>query len=179
MGKNVRELLDKQPWDDHFSRLTLYARRLLRARTWRGAPGGAAPGGREAADFALEAITDVYTGVRRWDPSTCPDLARFLFGVVRSKVSNACTAAENIRERREEPGLELPSHNSDDTFLWGFLSEIEDEPELVKVVELIMDGYADRADIAARMGLKPSDITNLQKKMRRRLREYRLSISRA
>ena len=172
MREDIRKLLDEQPWDENLERLTLYARKRLRMLAWRGVAGDPVPGGIEAADFAGEAIADVYTGVREWDPATCPDLLQYLFGVVRSKISNACTAAENTRVRREDPEVEPSRGDKDDTFLWGFLSWIENEPQLMKAVELMMDGYTDRVEIAARMGLEPSNVTNLQKKMRRRYRDY-------
>jgi len=177
--EDIRRLLDEQPWDDWLKRLTLYAKGQLWWRTWRGELGGSVPGGREPADFALEAIKDVYTGVRQWDPATCPDLLQYLFGVVQSKVSNACNAAENTQERREDPEFRPVAIDKDDDFLYGFLTEIENEPELVKVVELMMDGYEGRAEIAARMCLEPSDVTNLQKKMKRRLRDYISALQRA
>jgi len=170
--EEIRGLLDEQSWDENLERLTLYAEKRLRMLTWRGVAGDPVPGGMEAADFAAGAIADVYSGARQWDPATCPDLLQYLFGVVRSKISNACTAAENSSEQREDPLIKAPGSDTDDAFLWGFLSEIENEPQLVKVVELIMDGCTDRAEMAARMGLKPSDVTNLQKKMKRRLRDY-------
>lgn len=172
MREDLRELLDKQPWDDYLARLTLFAKKRLDILTWRGVAGGPVPGGMEAADFAGKAIEDVYAGVRRWDPAACPDLLQYLFGVVQSNISNACTAKENPQERRADPEEEFSSSDQDDAFLSGFLSEIEDEPELMKVVELMMDGHTDRVEIAAQMGLQPSDITNLRKKMKRRLRDY-------
>jgi len=177
--EDIRELLDEQSWDEILERLTLYARKQLRTLVWRGVTGDPVPGGTEAADLAAEAIADVYAGVRQWEPDTCPDLLQYLYGVVRSSISNACTAAENTRERREDPEFEPIAMDRDDDFLCGFLTEIENEPELVKVVELMMDGYEGRAEIAARMGLDPSDITNLQKKMKRRLRDYISALQRA
>jgi len=148
-------------------------------RVWRGVVGDFVPGGMEAADFAATAINDVYTGVREWNPATCPDLLQYLFGVVRSKISNACTATENTRERREAPEFNPFTVDKDDDFLYGFLTEIVNEPELMKVVELMMDGYETRTEIAARMGLEPMDVTNLQKKLQRRLRDFIAALQRA
>jgi len=177
--EDIRKLLDEQPWNEILERLTLYARRRLSVLFWRGVRGDPVPGGTEAADFAAGAIADVYAGAREWNPATCPSLLQFLFGVVRSNISNACAAAENTRERRESTQFEAAASDKDDDFLCGFLTEIENEPQLVKVVELMMDGYEDRAEMAARMGLEPSDVTNLRKKMKRRLRDYISTLQRA
>jgi len=173
VDKAIRSALKEQDWEDIFRRLTAHAQRLIKALTWRGEWGGFVPGGHEATDFAMEAILDLYTGVRKWDPMTQPNLLAHLQNIVRSKISNAVRSSENraeLRESEEEAGSQQDPY---DTFILDLLDYLDDEPILQKVVECLADGYTDRADITDRLGIEAMEVTNLRKKLARRIRDFR------
>jgi hypothetical protein len=172
----VRAALDAQPWKDIYEMLTAYACMLVRQHVWRGELGGPVPGGREGEDFASEAIIDVYDGTREWNPSKQPDLAAHLRGIVKSKVSNATGLSENKKERRqlEEQEEEGTHCDPDDAFFWAFLGYVDDDPLLQQILECYYDGCMQRADVAARLNLSESDITNARKRLSRRLTAFQL-----
>ena len=178
MDDELRSRLDQEDWDEHLERLIVFADRLIKQSFWRGEHSRLAPGGKEAVDFAMESIVDVYTGadtgVRTWDPLKTPNLRSHLFGVVRSKISNAFNAAENkdirINDDMPEPS---PAESPDDTFLWELFDDLADEPDLQKVIEAVVDGHDKRSEIADALGLAPSEVSNLRKRLGRRITAYR------
>ena len=171
MLDELRQRLDREPWDEHLERLTLYAQNLLKARTWRGETNGSVPGGKEAIDFALEAVSDVYDGTRRWNPNTHPSLIRFLFAAVKSEVSNAVVSKSN-QERREDPNLPETGQRDEETEVLTILDYVKDEADLYRYAECILGGCDDRADIAEHLGVPLTQVDNMRRKMGRRLDAY-------
>lgn len=170
VDEQLRVRLDSEPWDDHLARLTLYAQNLMRKLSWRGVVNGPVPGGKEAQDFAKDAICDVYSGTRKWNPQTHPELIRFLFDAVKSEVSNTITSKSN-QEVREDPARPDAGQFDDDTAL-AILDYIQDEADLYRYAEAILDGYDDRASIAEHLGIPPTEVDNLRKRMKRRLNAF-------
>jgi hypothetical protein len=97
---HIRALLEQHPWDQTIQQL-LYCR--MRGRTWRGRRDGALPGGREVEDIVSQAIEDVLSGQRAWDPTQHPDLFVHLQGIVDSRLSHLGASAENRRMVAEFP----------------------------------------------------------------------------
>ncbi|MDQ2774233.1 MAG: hypothetical protein M3Y57_04785 [Acidobacteriota bacterium] len=171
MLDELRQRLDSEPWDEYLERLTLYAQSLLKARTWRGEANGGVPGGKEAKDFALEAVCDLYCGTRKWNTETHPSLIRWLFAVVRSEVSNAVVSRSN-QERREDPNVPEKGQRDAETEVLTILEYVKDEPALYRYAECILGGCDDRADIAEQLDIPLTQVDNLRRKMRRRLDTY-------
>jgi len=165
-------VLAAQPWDNIFLRLTAYAQKLLKQLIWRGEQHGPVPGGREATDFASEAILAVYCGRRQWNPEKYPDLILYLLYVAKSLVSNAVMKVENQTEIRQPDDETAAPLDPDETVVLDFLGYLQEEPELQRVVYCMIDGYTERAGIADKLGMTPSEVTNIRKKLARRLTAF-------
>lgn len=176
-AESLESFLDSQPWDDIIDELTAYARKRMLRQYWRGERNGLPPGGTEAIDFAMQAIEAVYTGRRKWDRIKYPEFRWFLMLVVKSLVSNAATKAENRLEMEFPDDVEVAApptlFDDEDTFVLELLDYLNDEPELQKVIGCIEKGITDRREIATALGVSQSDITNMRKKLSRRLTAFR------
>jgi hypothetical protein len=147
---------------------------------------------------AIEAllIGDPEQGGRVWDRKKQPDLLKFLRDVVDSKVSHLADLSENQREREPKPG----AGESDADFLdrkrdtildpdgaeptpdeeaanerlfFLLLEEVKSDPLLQRVLECHWDGTSERAEIAAKLGVDPNDVTLAKKRLNRILPEFR------
>ena len=184
VNEHLRTILDDETWLLYFKRLTVYANKLIESHYWRGEQNGPVPGGKEAEDFATEAILDVYTGKRAWDPKQEPELLRHLFGVVKSAINNRSTQEQNKRDNRldenEDYQERIESSNDpsrlqtmeDADFVLEICEHLVDEPELLEVAECIMDGCVERAEIAHCLKLTPNEVTNRRKRLKRKLGTY-------
>lgn len=180
MEETVRSTLDSQDWEPVLKRLVAYAHRRLKQMNWNGVGGmsrPATPGGKDAWDFGMQAITDIFTGTRRWDPETEPDLFLYLTSVVNSLISNELRRKANRAEQPLDEAVEdLPDPCAElgiqDDFAWDFLASIEGEPDLHRISECIVDGIIKRADIATHLGLTPIQVTNAGKRLVRRLTQF-------
>jgi len=141
---------------------------LIKQRTWRGEIGAAVPGGKEAEDIALDAISYLLTGTRVWNPKTHPDLLRFLLAAVRSEVYSLVVSRSNqdVRQTADSPEK---GKRDDGAEVLEILDYVKDEPDLYQFVDCIIDGYRERADIAAHLHLELTEVDNLRRRMKRRL----------
>jgi DNA-directed RNA polymerase specialized sigma24 family protein len=193
---DVREKLEEHPWEDTISRLALYTIRKAKRLYWQGIMNGNMPAGKEAQDVVQDAIEDVLTGQRSWNPATQPDLFVYLRRVVDSKLSHLVESMENRSVRSESalgarkedaPGItfiaEFPDSGPSpfetliqaeaEDFFWGFYEFLADEPLLQNVVECIDGGINKSTDIAIHLGVPPKEIYNVRKRLQRRLHDYR------
>lgn len=183
--------------EEFMERLLSFTLRRKRAHYWRGIWDGHLPGGKEAMDIVQEVIADVLTGSRAWDPATHPDLLHFLRSVVNSKISHMEEGAENRRvelaplvnrddesdyfdtledrnvgnARTEVQEKEDEENNSE--LILTFHEFLADEPLLQGIVGCMIDGVTKRAEIAARLQRNEQDITNANKRLERRCKEFR------
>jgi DNA-directed RNA polymerase specialized sigma24 family protein len=158
--------LDDEPWEEHLETLTLYAQRLISYYNWQG---GTVLGGKEAPDFAQEAITDLLEAKRNWNPVTHPSLLKFLLAAVKSEVYNA-TRSKISRERKDDSMPE--KGKSDDDTVIEILEFVEDDADLTRYVEAVIDGCSTRDDIADHLNLKHTDVDNLRRRMERRYNSF-------
>lgn len=145
--------------------LTLYATR--RMELWPGRRFGEEP-----ADFAIEAIEDVYLGIRTWDPATHPDLKAFLFDVVKSKVSNSAqkTAAKNLPLEERLEGAS-PS-NLDETALKNEMCRVlEHDQALIDVVECYQNGCQKPAEVAEVLKISVEELRNRRRRIERQCKD--------
>jgi hypothetical protein len=193
---SIREHLDKADWDAVLLRVLKYAKARTRRLTWLG----------EKADpeaLVHEAIARAY-GIgsgetyRNWNRDTCPDLATFLIGIVRS-----ITSHEAEHESKFSQGSlfnESGSIKDDELFKCvdetvGFQKvktpeehliegeelkliideldklSLEDE-DLGMVILCIKDGISSPKYIADTLGLDIAQVYNLLKKLRRKVSKY-------
>jgi hypothetical protein len=160
---------------------------------------GHMPNGKEAADIVQEAIEDLLTGKRSWDPVVQPDLFVHLRSIVDSKLSHLVESAENqhvysdatltAEDDRGQKGsflARLPNTDSSlpdalvkaeeerqaEEFFWGFHTFLANEPLLQQVIECIFDGDDKPTEMANRLGVAPKDMYHIRKKLQRRLTDY-------
>ena len=57
------------------------------------------------------------------------------------------------------------------------IDDLADEPELQKIIECNLDGVFKREEIAERMDKSVSEITNLKKRLDRRLASFRMKVA--
>lgn len=77
--------VDSAEWERIVLNLASYAAYLLKRLSWHT---GAIPMGVEAGDLALMSIEALFDDTRKWNPSSNPDLLKYLKSVVKSKVSH-------------------------------------------------------------------------------------------
>ena len=184
VNEHLQATLDEKTWQLYLKRLTVYAHKLIKSHYWRGELGGLVPSGKEAEDFAMDAILDVYTGKRAWDSNQEPDLLKHLFGVVKSMISNQSKKAQNKQDDRldDNDDYEEYAESSNDPsrlaemedveYVVEVCDHLEDEPELLEVVECIMKGCLKRAQIAECLGLTRDEVTNRRKRLNRKLEAF-------
>ena len=190
----VRRRLEQQPWDDTIAGLVYYALHKARRLSWQGVRDGHLPGGKEAADVVSQAIEDVLSGTRVWQPAQQPDLVAHLRSIVDSTLHHLAVGAENrhvraqrratdgTRERRPDPPdpgaspAELVLHAEEargaEAMFWGFYAFVHEDPLLQPILACLVDGLDTPAAIAARLGVAPRVIYNARKKLQRRWQAY-------
>jgi RNA polymerase sigma factor (sigma-70 family) len=193
------ERLSSQDWEELIKELMAYTVSRLQNRSWLGVWSGHLPGGAEARDIVMESVSDIISGVRHADPSV--ELTAFLKQVIRSKISHLVWSAENRRTQRLDPApaekeldKEIADHGPDrDETTTEFVSveteeinsrllsllidHVSDDPDLQKVLECNLDGVFKREEIAKRMGKSVSEITNVKKRLNRRLETFRKKLA--
>lgn len=181
----TRRLLDQQDWSDLIERLTAHAVEKVRGLRWRGERNGPPVAGKQADDYALEAVKKVLTGERNWDCEAHPNLFRYLCGVVDSLVSNDVRGPDNQARMLDDKLSEVLSGRDQteavdeerqaEEFVNGFrafLEKDEGDIALLRMVDCLLDGCTKRAEIAERLTLFGKDVTNMQKRLQRRMMEY-------
>ncbi|MEK7476137.1 MAG: hypothetical protein AAB152_10980 [Candidatus Coatesbacteria bacterium] len=193
---DLRERIERHPWDLTLPRLLAHARARIRERFWSGVLSGPIPGGIQAEDMVNMAVEKLMGRQRRWDPVRQPDLEDYLKGVIDSEINHLAEGWENRHVRPEAvfPGAEgekgvldgIPEemagveermaerqeHGRAEAFAAGFLASLADEPLLQRVAECIVDGLGKPAEIAARLGIGADEIYRVRKRLQRRLEDY-------
>jgi len=189
------EVLASQDWEAILKELLRYTMSLMKNREWLSVWSGHLPGAREAHDIVMSAVEDVIEQKRRL-PGDVPIVA-FLKNVIRSKVSHLANSLENRRTTRLDP-LPQEDHEAGEIHepkgndplpdcdaisketeiqnarLLDLLIEfLSDDPELQKVIECNLDGIFKREQIASRLGKSVNEITNIRKRLDRRLAAFR------
>lgn len=198
----VRELLDAHEWEKTTALLVVHTLRKARRLYWQGIRDGDMPEGKEAHDIVQDAIHQLLSGERRWDPDTQPDLFAHLQSIIDSKLSALVEGRANRRLRSEtalttaaRPPEDAPSpldafasqrpdpegialqeeqERRSEDFLIELVLFLEGEPELQRIVEAIADGAEKPAEIAAAAGLGVKTVYNARKRLQRRLQEFQV-----
>jgi hypothetical protein len=193
--KELLALLDSQDWDNVLQDLLAFTYSALRDRIWFGVWGGHAPGARETHDIVMGSVTDIIDGTRSADDGV--SLIAVLKSVIRSKISGLATSLENQKTSRFDPcpadsgvDQQIAPHRplehgrkQDDVIsketeeinsqlLDLLIGELSDEPDLQKIIECNIDGVFKREEIATRLGKTVSEITNMGKRLKRRLMAF-------
>jgi hypothetical protein len=193
--KELLALLDSQDWDSVLQDLLAFTYSALRNRIWLGVWGGLVPGARDAHDIVMASVTDIIDGIRSADDRV--PLIAVLKSVIRSKISGLAKSLESLKTSRFDPcpdegevdqqiaphrplehGREQDDVVSKETeeinsqLLDLLIGELSDEPDLQKIIECNIDGVFKREEIATRLGKTVSEITNIGKRLKRRLMAF-------
>ncbi|MCF8146261.1 MAG: hypothetical protein K9N21_20330 [Deltaproteobacteria bacterium] len=192
---SIREELDKADWEVVFPKVLRYAVSRAKKFSWLGD---------EVDPEALvhEAVACAYGigtrgNFRNWNKETCPDLADFLIGIVRSTTSHKAeheadfpgeslfhedgTPKEEkiLKSARETEGAEPKTPEEElieDENLQAFkklLDSLSDEDEGLGIVILcIEDGVSKPREIAEETGFDIKKVNNLLRRLRRKLENY-------
>jgi hypothetical protein len=194
--KEALDLLESQQWEAVLLDLLKYAVTLIKTKTWLSVWNGPLPAGKEANDIVMEAVYSVIDGTRRADEGV--PLIAFLKQVISGRISKLAESWENRKMNRVAvPGApasgdvdvasmahsgsvgasaeqrEAEHMNSELVDL--LINELGDDPELQDVIGLNMEGVSKRDEIADRMGKSVSDVTNMRKRLERRIEKFRVS----
>lgn len=191
-------------WEDLLKRLMLYAVYKTRKLRWRGLPGGdnqSLPGGHGPDSLASEAIVSVLNGERACTATTKDELLDFLKGVVDSKVNHLAESAENKKSRalpsedghkggtpdgwhprtkpQDAPVALAADPEAAKAFREKALKALSGEPQLTELFECLAAGFAGRKEIAELMNVTEDDVTNLRKRLARKLEPLRIETRKA
>lgn len=187
-------------WEDLTKRLTVYAIFKTRKLRWRGMPGGnnqSMPGGHGPDSLASEAILSVLNDERQTCTATNRDeLLEFLKGVVDSKVNHLVESAENRKTRalpsndghagkaldgwhpatkaRDGPAELVADPDAAKAFQEKAIKALAGEPKLTELFECLAAGFTGRKEIAEIMNVTEDDVTNLKKRLARKLEPLRV-----
>lgn len=189
----VPKLRDDE-WDELLERLTHYALGKFRKCGWRrGDPSKvdwAGPGGTGPDDVALEALTSIIEGKRKYDPEKHGEFTNFLRSVVDSLVSHLAEKAKKHRTGRmpvaqsadtgELVEIALPGGDPDPAEVCAtrdvievakqvVAADVEDDPLAVQILECMEADITKPAEMAEALGVDIKDINNAQKRLRRKL----------
>lgn len=163
-------------------RLTHYAQARVRYVT-RWLPAQRLAGGVEGKDLAMEAITRVLQGTRRWDPDAEPDLLAYLKSVVKSILHDRVTKTQREAIAPDPndapplvdhvptpcPGPEENVVAAEEVAATNRMLEALDKEEDQLVFLSILDGTEKPADIAQALNRPVRDIYRIKQKIMRRL----------
>lgn len=187
-------------WEDLLKRLTVYAIFKSRRLRWRGFLGGnnqSMPDGHGPDSLASEAIVSVLNDDRKTCTATTRDeLLEFLKGVVDSKVSHLVELAENRKTQalpsndgydgraldgwhprtkpRDGPAALVADPEAAKAFQEKATKALAGEPQLTELFECLAAGYTGRKEIAELMNVTEDDVTNLKKRLARKLEPLRV-----
>lgn len=193
----IRHELEKVDWGDVLPRVLKYAVSRAKKFEWLGEPA-------DPEALVQEAIARAY-GIgtnetfRNWKQETCPDVANFLIGIIRSMTSQMAeheagfpkeslsnkdgTPRNNklYRSVDESVGSKSPGSPEEkvieDQNLQSLMDELDavenEDEELGMVILSIKDGNSKPRDIAQATGYEVKDVNNILKRLRRRLKHLK------
>ena len=172
-------------------RLTHHALCKMHRLSWRGShirAGGVVPEGKEACDFAVEAIEKSLDGSRQWNRIAHPTLEAHLRAAVDSLISHHVESADNQRGRRLSPtatcahgsGSRVPGDGADpvqdaiddeqfNQLRKAAIREIENDEFLSQLFELMEADITQPSEIALLLDCSVDVVNNAKKRLRNRL----------
>lgn len=171
MTIDIRTELDKVARDEVFmKRLIAHTRHSLRNVSDRDKLG-------LAEDFVSEAMCKILTGERTWNPEVTVKFKDFLASTVKSLVWNYKQNKMNrIKIAREDVDLEGVAGVSDsvhkkmehDEFFLQMFEVAAGDDTCEAIVDCYEKGLHKPGDIAQSLGIKPTDVINGLRRLRRR-----------
>jgi len=185
----LTERFSKFDWGDIAKKLTAFVIQYMNYCTGKKFSSWNLPGGYKAQDVAYMAITDVLTGIRKWNPVTDPNLLRYMqFSVCRSIISNLYSKADTVNTEHISQSDCFNGDNGSDFEYYSdqyinfglhfeqnidnelFLNKLDREltgDEISQLVLLsVIEGNANR-HIANDLGINETDVSNAKKRIKR------------
>ncbi|MCA9179641.1 MAG: hypothetical protein KDB14_34535 [Planctomycetales bacterium] len=170
--------------------------------TWRGAyikRGGAVPGGYEPYDFVLDAIQKMLDGTRPWNKEKYGTVEEALRATIDSDISHLVRKIDNRKVRRLIPqasddetsqAYEIQSsengpvqvvidRDSRDQFTHAARTILQNDPSLAELLDCYEADCTKPAEISKRLGIPAEEVTNLKKRLCRKLSELAPRIQQA
>lgn len=173
MEAEVRQLLDKQDWDTVIKKLTLHA--YSRFKFWNLLKQRAIKG-YSPEEVALEAISLVYSGEWRWDPTKSELLTYLKFHVVNGIVANLARNKEVLTTDTGtdfEPSVDFNVEDDlNAQMVIAGIREVLKEELLIKIYDKLLLGLR-RAEIIDQIGIAPSDYDNGLKRLKAKILKWK------
>jgi hypothetical protein len=166
-------------------RLLAFATRRARVLSWWLGEAGALAKGNTAQDVVLDALSQLYGGEHRWDPTRYPDPFAYLVLVVKTKLWNLAVSSENRLSERGVEDVALVEITTPETLLLeieanaerrarasrvasALAAELKNDEELTSLHELMIEqGILKPNELAQRLGKPARYINNLKKQLAR------------
>ena len=170
MDRELFESLNDEPWEEIIPELTKYAYYNIRFRKFvQGEPD----------DYVQQAIQALYSGNRRWNQEAYPTITDFLKSVIDSMISNwsrsrgakdqrSTSSIEDVPEIASQEGISIEQYEELEHELFRIVADNPEDTELYCVLDGILDGKK-RREIAEEWDLTPDDVTNIKKRLLRRI----------
>lgn len=166
-------------------RLLAFARRRAGVLSWWLGEAGALAKGNTAQDVVLDALSQLYGGEHRWDPTRYPDPFVYLVLVVKTKLWNLAVSSENRLSERGVEDVNLVEITTPETLLLeieanderraqasraasALAAELKNDKELASLHELMIEqGILKPKELAQRLAKPARHINNLKKQLAR------------
>lgn len=170
---NLTEAIQSIDMDEVIDRMNAYAISLLKS------VGVKNFNGKEPIDFVGDVILKVMEGKRDWAKAQC-SFKEFLFGCLKSEISNFFTTNKNIYENElpdipsNEQSLNIEDKRNQVAEL--LKQEGADDDELT-VFEYWADGTTKPAEIAKDLGIDVKEVYKITKRLERRLPKIQTQVA--
>jgi hypothetical protein len=173
MEKEIRKLLDVQDWDTIIKKLTLHS--YSRFKFWK-LLSQKAMKGYSPEEIALEAISVVYSGEWKWDPSKSDLLTYLKFHVVNGLIANLARNKEilstDVRDKVEfETDFNIEEELNAQMVI-DLIRESLDDKILLGIFDYLLIGMK-RDEIASKMNISLSDYDNALKRLKARVLKFK------
>lgn len=150
--------------DDTIDRMNAYAFSRLRSVQIKDFDGKA------PIDFVGDLLLKIMEGERDWTKAKC-SFKEFLFGCLKSEISNFFKTRESVVDDDLPIGLAQKSQNVDEqkAQATALLSKEGANGEEIEVFECWMDGITKPAEVANELGVDVGDVYTITKRLERRL----------
>lgn len=168
LSRETLEILQHQDWPDLLARAAFYLRSL----------GRPLPPGVTEQELLNDAITDLFLGVRHWDPKQYPNVFIIICGILRSQTSRhgshyaakreALRSSVDISQLVENAALSLKPDldGLDDEVAWNALNEVlSNDHELQDFVAATRLGCESPEDYEREFNISKARVYELRRKL--------------
>jgi len=169
----IAKLLEQVDFSELIDRMEVYARLKLKGQTEKDLEG------QDILDFVFTVIEKSLRNVRNWDKETCPSFDRFLFGCLKSEISDFYRRKKNRGQNVDSSHLLNISQSpkggksiDNEIIKSETISSLErygaDENEIM-VFECWTEGTLKPSEIAEILELEVPEIYNIKKRLIKKL----------